>query len=212
VLEVESKLLEWRVVEPQRIRGGGVVAAVRIGEEELRIVFAGVVVLDGIVVGVEVIAGAEEPRQVDQRNGPNRLRCGSRAASAGAAAFFENGENVGEAEEIADARAEVVELEFAFCGFRGDVEADERAEAGAVHIAEVGEVEDNAAFLREQGLYFGLEFRRSFHGQAAGAADDCGVFPGVGVEIELARGRCWRWRQRRCGGHGCALFTLDAAG
>jgi hypothetical protein len=56
----------------------------------------------------------------------------------------EGGEEVGEDEEVADFGTEIAELEGDSFVFGADVDADERAEAGGVHMGEVSEVEDDA--------------------------------------------------------------------
>jgi hypothetical protein len=60
-------------------------------------------------------------------------------------------EEMGEAEEIANLLAEVGEFEGRSGGFGGDVETDEGAEARRVGVAEVGEVEDDALVVRDEG-------------------------------------------------------------
>ena len=56
----------------------------------------------------------------------------------------ERGKEVGEDEEVADLGAEVAELEGDSFVFGADVDTDERAETGRVHVGEVSEVEDDA--------------------------------------------------------------------
>ncbi len=56
----------------------------------------------------------------------------------------EGWEEVGHDEKLADLFAEVAEFEGAALGFGGCVEANEGAQAHAVHVSEVGEIEDDA--------------------------------------------------------------------
>jgi len=121
---------------------------------------------------------------------------------AGAAAGFENGENIGDAEELADAWTQVQQLQFTFCALRGNVQGNERAEAGTIHIDERGEVEDHRPFVGQQSFHFRLQMGRSFGSEAAGATHYGRVFPGIGVEIQRAG------RNGSVTGHWRCLFTL----
>lgn len=82
---------------------------------------------------------------------------------------------MGDAEKVADGRADVRELEVAIRFACGDVEADEDSDAGAVHAGELGEVEDDALFTRENFLHARLEERGAFGDERAGTMKDEGV-------------------------------------
>jgi len=56
----------------------------------------------------------------------------------------EDGEQVGEDEEVADLLVEAAELDRGTATFRVNVKADDGAESHGVHVGEVGEVEDDA--------------------------------------------------------------------
>jgi hypothetical protein len=86
-----------------------------------------------------------------------------------AAGGFEDGEQMSDAEKVADGRAHVYELEcdVGFAG--GDVKADEYAEAGAVHSSERGEIEGDAFFARQQFLHLRFEKRCAFGDESAAA-------------------------------------------
>src|SRR5215469_18664203 len=53
-------------------------------------------------------------------------------------------QQVGEAQKLANARADVDQLKATVGRFCGDVEADDRPQAHAVHDGEIGEIEDHA--------------------------------------------------------------------
>jgi hypothetical protein len=79
---------------------------------------------------------------------------------------------MGEAEEVANLLAEVDELEAGSGGFGGDVEANEGAEAHAVGVADVGEVEDDALVVRNEGANAVEENIGDAGDELAVAADD----------------------------------------
>jgi hypothetical protein len=59
-------------------------------------------------------------------------------------------EEMGEAEKIANLLAQVSELEAGSGGFGSNIEANESAEAGAVGVPEIGEIEDDAFVIRNE--------------------------------------------------------------
>ena len=63
------------------------------------------------------------------------------------AVFADDGEDreeAGEAEQVANLFAEVDEFEAAACGLGRDIKADESADAHAVGVLDIGEIEDDA--------------------------------------------------------------------
>ncbi len=87
-----------------------------------------------------------------------------------------------DAEEIADRRADVGELEFDIRFAGGDVEADKGAEAGAVHASELGEVENDALFAGEKFLHLRFEKRGAFGDECAAAMEGERAFVTFGAE------------------------------
>jgi hypothetical protein len=127
-------------------------------------------------------AGADEKR---------RLEAGAPGLgefAAVAAGVFEEGEEVGHAEEGARGLVEVDEFEFAAAGAAGDVEGGERAEAAGVHMVDLLHVDDDAFFGGEQVADFVAELGRVVGGEFAVAFDDGGAFDAVGVEAESGGG------------------------
>ena len=59
-----------------------------------------------------------------------------------ASAGFEHRKKVRHAQELADARGEVHQLQFAARSFRRDVESNQSAEPGAIHVPQFTEVQD----------------------------------------------------------------------
>ena len=105
---------------------------------------------------------------------------------AAAAVGFKYGEDVCDAEEFADARAQVHQLQLAFRAFRRNVKSHQCAEAGAVHVREVGEIENHSAFGEQQRFHFRLQVRRGFRGKAPGATDYGRVFPSIRLQRKCA--------------------------
>jgi hypothetical protein len=97
-------------------------------------------------------------------------------------AGFEDGEKVGDAEEVADGRADVDELEFDIRFAGGDVKANEDSEAGAVHAGEFGEVEDDALFAREHFLHVRFEKRGRFGDERAAAMKYEDILLAIGTD------------------------------
>ena len=95
---------------------------------------------------------------------------------------------MGDAEKVADGRAHVDELEFAIRFAGGDIETDEHAEAGAVHAGEIGEVENDALFAREQFLYMRFEQGRAFGDERTAAMQGEDVLLLMSAERQLERG------------------------
>ena len=63
----------------------------------------------------------------------------------------EDGEELGELQEVVDLFGEVEELEGAAAVFHSGVGADELADAGAVDVVDVGKIEqDESAFILEE--------------------------------------------------------------
>lgn len=97
--------------------------------------------------------------------------CDDSSGQAGviAAGGFEDGEEMGEAEKFADGGAHVDELNFDASFVGGDIETDERAEAGAIHTGETGEIESDVFFMRKHFLDVRFEKRCAFGDQRAAA-------------------------------------------
>jgi hypothetical protein len=114
-----------------------------------------------------------------------------REFAAVAAGVFEEGEEVGHAEEGARGLVDVDEFEFAAAGAAVDVESGEGAEAGGIHVLDLLHVDDDALFrggeiadfVTKKGSVIGDEFAVAF--------DDRGAFDAVSVDVKGARGM-WR--------------------
>ena len=109
---------------------------------------------------------------------------GSWKFAAVAAGVFEEGEEIGHAEERARGLIEVDEFEFAATGAAGDVESGEGAEAAGIHVLDVFHVDDDALFGGQQVADFVAEMRGVVGGELAVAFDDGGAFDAVGVDAE----------------------------
>jgi hypothetical protein len=112
----------------------------------------------------------------------------SREFAAEAAGVFEEGEEVGHAEEGAGGLIEVDEFEFAAAGAAVDVKSGESAEAGGVHVMDIFHVDDDALFGGEEIADFVAEFGGVVGDEFAVAFDDGGAVDAVGVEVELVGG------------------------
>lgn len=104
--------------------------------------------------------------------------------AAVAAGVFEQGEQIGHAEEGARRFAEVDEFEFAAAGAAGDVESGEGAESGRVHVLDLLHVDDDALFVGQEGVDLGAEMGRVFEGEFAVALDDDGLLGTVAADVE----------------------------
>jgi hypothetical protein len=104
--------------------------------------------------------------------------------AAEAAGVFEEGEEVGHAEEGAGGLVEVDEFEFAAAGAAVDVESGESAEAGGVHVMDIFHVDDDALFGGEEIADFVAEFGGVVGDEFAVAFDDGGAIDAIGVEVE----------------------------
>src|SRR5580704_8777070 len=70
----------------------------------------------------------------------------------------EERKKMGDAEEFADLFAEIDELDAGASGFCRGIEADKRSEAHAVDRSEVGEIENDALVIGNEGMDFCIEF------------------------------------------------------
>jgi hypothetical protein len=70
---------------------------------------------------------------------------------------LEDGKKMGDAEQVADGWAHVVDLQFAAGGFGVYVQADQRAEATAIHVGDVLKVKDDASGTGQQLANLGIE-------------------------------------------------------
>ncbi len=117
-----------------------------------------------------------------------------------AAADFENGEKIAHAEEFADPRIQVQQLQFTLCAFRRNVKSHQRPQTGTIHVPEFAKVQDQPPLVRQQSLYFRFQVRRSFGGEPARATHHGRVFPSIGVEIQSPPGN------QGISGHGSAYL------
>ena len=118
----------------------------------------------------------------------------------------EDGPDVGEFEEFADAFADVDEFEGATGAAGRDVEAHEGAQAHAVHEGEVGEVEDDAFGVWDEFADVGVEDVGEAGDEFTVAADDGGGALAFDVEGEV-------WRSGWGGGRheldvSCGMMTI----
>jgi hypothetical protein len=125
--------------------------------------------------------------------------------AAEAAGVFEEGEEIGHAEEGAGGLVEVDEFEFAAAGAAGDVKCGEGAEAGGVHVVDLLHVDDDALFDGEEIADFVAELRGVIGDEFAVAFDDGGALDAVGVEVEGVGG------MRSCVGQSVLLVRRNAA-
>lgn len=137
-------------------------------------------------------------------NQTNLELAASRQTEAVAASGFEQRNDVRHAEEFADARAQVHQLQFAACASRRDVKPNHRAEPNAIHLGQIAEIEDHPPFVHQQRSHFRLQKFRGLDGEAARAAHHGRVFADGRVELKRAR------KDRWIAGHARRLFTLDA--
>ena len=111
----------------------------------------------------------------------------SREFAAEAAGVFEEGEEVGHAEEGAGGLIEVDKFEFATAGAAVDVERGESAEAGGVHVMDIFHVDDDALFGGGEIADFVAELGGVIGDEFAVAFDDRGAFDAVSVDAEGVR-------------------------
>ena len=105
--------------------------------------------------------------------------------------FADGGEDrqqVGHNQELAYFFAEVVEFESASLASGADVQPDENAEAHAVHLVELGEVEDDALVVGHELGDRDVEEVGGFREQLAMAEDDDSVALVFDGECEEGRG------------------------
>lgn len=114
-----------------------------------------------------------------------------RQSHAGLRAGFEHREQVREAEKIPDRFVVVDQDQLAAALFRGDVEADDGAQAGTIHAGDFPEVDDDSATGGEQITDMVLQGRGVFHGQATLALNNHGVVPRPCFQSQVGRrNRC----------------------
>jgi hypothetical protein len=85
------------------------------------------------------------------------------------------GQEMGSSEKHSNLFANIHKFQAAACGSRRDVEANQRADAHAVHAGEVGEVEHDAFGIREQLFDLGIENIVRIRHQPAMASHNDGV-------------------------------------
>ena len=101
----------------------------------------------------------------------------------------EYGQEIGEAEEFAYALAHVEELHLASCGSSRSVEADEGAEAHAVHAGYIGQIEHDSFAAWDDGSDLGVKDVGQLGDQLSMAMDDDHFIRTFKVEGEA--GRSW---------------------
>lgn len=84
----------------------------------------------------------------------------------------EDGEQVGEDEEVADFLVEAAELDRGTATFRVNVKADDGAESHGVHVGEVGEVEDDMLVVGQERGDGSVELIGVVGGKFSVAADE----------------------------------------
>lgn len=70
---------------------------------------------------------------------------------------LKSGKEMSDAEQVADRRAHVVDLEFAAGGFGVHIRTDERAEAAAIHMRDVLKIKNDASWTGQQLPNLGVE-------------------------------------------------------
>lgn len=99
-------------------------------------------------------------------------------------------EEVGDAEEVANLATKVGEFETAAGGFGRDIEADEGADAHAVGVLEIGQIEDDTLMAGQQRANAGEEDGGGTSDKPAVAMHD-GEAAGGGFDVEgEERRRC----------------------
>src|SRR5208337_4949682 len=99
-----------------------------------------------------------------------------------APAAFKNGENIRNAEQFADPRAQIQELQFALRALRRNVKCHQSPQARTIHVPEFAQVQNQRPSARKQRLHFRLQMRRGFSGQPPGATHHGSVFPSISVQ------------------------------
>lgn len=143
----------------------------------------------GLVWGARL---SSTPPQRSLDGPPRGLVIGARGLhefDAGFSDDCEDVEKVGDAEEVLELLAELHELEAAASGLGGDVEADEGAEAHAVRMLNVGELDDDALARGDERADGGVEDVGG-SGDEAAVADDEDDSVGVVLDLSGECGRC----------------------
>jgi len=107
---------------------------------------------------------------------------------------------VGDAEQVADGWAHVLDLQFAARGFGVYVQADQRSEATAIHVGDVLEVKHDAGGSGQQLANLGVEQMIQAGNQASVARNHDAIFVPLNREGETGR---------RLAGHSVALDARD---
>ena len=98
---------------------------------------------------------------------------------------------MGEAEEFADALAQVDKLKFAVDLAGSDIEVNKGAKSGAVHVAKVGEIKHDPPGAGQDAHEFLAKLLGVLGGQTAGTADHNGVRRRGSVQAK-AMDKNWR--------------------
>ena len=100
---------------------------------------------------------------------------------------LEDGQEMGDTEEVADGFAHIGDFKRAACRFGVDVESNQRAEAAAIHVREMLEVENDSLGARKQLADLDVELLVDSGDQAARAVDHDEVIVAFNGEGEVVR-------------------------
>lgn len=89
---------------------------------------------------------------------------------------LEDGEEMSDAEQVADRWPHVIDLQFAARGFGVDVQADQRAEATAIHMCYVLKIKNDAGWTGQQLANLGIEQMIQAGNQSSVAMNDDAIF------------------------------------
>ena len=120
------------------------------------------------------------------------------ASELHAHAFFahiaEEREKMGDSQEVPDLFAKIDELDARASRLGRDLEANQRAEAHAVDESQIGEVENDALVVGNEGLNLIVELTAEPGDKAAAAMDERHVALALDFEGERIHSRCIRHR------------------
>jgi hypothetical protein len=100
---------------------------------------------------------------------------------------LEDGQEMGDTEEVADGFAHVGDFKRAAYRFGVDVESNQRAEAAAIHVGEMLEIEDDSLGAGQQLADLDVELLVDSRDQAAGTVDHDEVIVALNGECEVVR-------------------------
>ena len=102
---------------------------------------------------------------------------------------LEDGQEMGDAEEVADGFPHIGDFKRAACRFSVDVESNQRAEAAAIHVCEVLEVKNDSLGAGQQLADLDVELLVDSGDQTARAVDHDQVIVVVAFNGEAEVGR-----------------------